>query len=101
MLKGSRETESRGMSRSSSKKRVGEQAGLEEIGEREKRQKQVATDPASAASQQDPATRLAAGNSSTPENSDLGSNSSIPFDNKRDSKNPKKFGKKEIQEIYP
>ena len=70
MVKGSREIESRGMSRSSSKKRVGEQAGLEEIGEREKRQKQVATDPASAASQQDPATRLAAGNSSTPENSD-------------------------------
>ena len=69
MVKGSRETERRGIASSSSKKRAGEQAGLEEIRGQEKRQ-QTASDAAFATSQQDPATRLAAGNSSTPENTD-------------------------------
>ena len=69
MVKGSRETERRGIASSSSKKRAGEQAGLEEIRGQEKRQ-QTASDAALATSQQDPAMRLAAGNSSTPENTD-------------------------------
>ena len=83
MVKGSRETERRGIASSSSKKRVGEQAGLEEIRGQEKRQ-QMASDAALATSQQDPITRLATGNPLTPENADPDDNDNQDIDEEDD-----------------
>jgi hypothetical protein len=83
MVKGSRETERRGIASSSSKKRVGEQAGLEETRRQEKRQ-QMASDAALATSQQDPITRLATGNPLTPENADPDDNDNQDIDEEDD-----------------